>query len=202
MKSSAEAELLRLDQPQTREEIEARMAQEKVSKSAANDRLPYVLVTYIRNVENLDAKRKTEVARITEDASAQVSALKSDVRSLSDRPWFEFGRDWDDETGMPPEEPPLRNLTEKAGKSQASENGVSPDAGKVPRAQPETSRETLDSEGQKNRKFIQENRSEIDRLIAKLPAGEKNQAAKILIENPKTDNIWLFQEKVLGMKGA
>lgn len=66
----------------------------------------------------------------------------------------------------------------------------------------ETVVETLDAEGQKNRKFIQENRGEIDRLIAKLPAGEKNQAAKILIGNPKTDNIWLFQEKVLAMKGT
>lgn len=79
MKSSAEAELARLEKPQTREEIEAQMTLDKASKSAANDRLSYVLVTYIRNVENLDAKRKTEVATITEGTSARVSALKSDV---------------------------------------------------------------------------------------------------------------------------
>ncbi len=83
-----------------------------------------------------------------------------------------------------------------------SEDAAPLDAEKAFGTHAETQSETLDAEGQKNRKFIQENREEIDRLIAKLPAGEKNQAAKILIGNPKTDNIWLFQEKVLAMKGT
>ena len=55
------------------------MTMDKAPKAAANDRLSYVLVTYIKNVEGLEAERKTEVARITEDVSARVSVLKSDV---------------------------------------------------------------------------------------------------------------------------
>lgn len=103
---------------------------------------------------------------------------------------------------MSPEEVSLWDLIENARVASMPEYATPFDTEKAFGTRTETTDATLDSEALKNRKFIEENRGEIDRLIAKLPAGEKNQAAKILIENPKTDNIWMLQEKVLGMKGS
>lgn len=62
MKRAAEAEIAKLTPARTREQIEAEMRERQVSKAQANDELAYVLVTYLSNVEKLEADRRAEVA--------------------------------------------------------------------------------------------------------------------------------------------
>lgn len=79
MKRAANAEIAKLDPKRTRADIEREMTENQVSKEQANDELAYVLVTYLQNVEKLEAKREAEKAATQSKTVAETKTLKADV---------------------------------------------------------------------------------------------------------------------------
>ncbi len=81
MKRSAEGELAKLEVPKSRTEIEREMDDPRIPQAFKNEKLPYVLVTYIQNVEKLAGARRQEVERVTVETKTKTDALKSEMPS-------------------------------------------------------------------------------------------------------------------------
>ncbi|MFZ3232113.1 MAG: hypothetical protein WA194_00990 [Patescibacteria group bacterium] len=81
MKRSAEAELTLLEVPRTREEIEQDLDDPRTPANMKNEKLSYVLVTYLRNVERLAETRRQEVEMVAADTKTKTDALKEDVHA-------------------------------------------------------------------------------------------------------------------------
>lgn len=83
MKRSAEVELTRLEVPRTREEIEQDLDDPRTPADMKNEKLAYVLVTYLRNVEKLTEARRQEVEMVAADTKIKADALKEDVQATA-----------------------------------------------------------------------------------------------------------------------
>ena len=81
MKKSAEGEIKRLDSGKTRSEIESELDDSRTPAGMKNEKLPYVLVTYIRNVENLAKSREAEVSAVVTETKERTAELKDDVQA-------------------------------------------------------------------------------------------------------------------------
>lgn len=152
MKRSAEGELARLEVPRTREEIEQDLDDPRTPANMKNEKLPYVLVTYLRNVEKLAEMRRQEVERVAAETKAKADALKAEVQTATANGGAE-----------------TKTVTaEKADAPAAPQAAVQAPASAPKAPAPEGIRVVdtpLDREETISKNFIAANRKEIDELI-------------------------------------
>lgn len=183
MKRSAEVELTLLDPPKTRSEIEREMDDPRIPHAFKNEKLPYVLVTYIRNVEKMAEARRQEVERIAAETKARTDALKTEMPSPTSAP----GAETKSSAGQ--DETPLYEFLKPETAPEGERKSTVPEGVKVVDA-------PLDREETISKNFIAANRKEIDELIGKIPNPKVQEAMITLLKGPTKPNIRIFQEGI------
>lgn len=197
MKRSAEEELAKLDPPRTRAEIEAEMAANLPAGTQGNDHLPYVIVSYLRNVEKLEAGRDAERAAARRETADKVAALRVEVAGAEAVPAPTAATPATVEN-PPPAVPGNRPASEKGGTAAPKETAAGPAAAETPS---DKARKTVETDPksaailEKNRQFVNGKMQEIAQCLT----GAKDGGRLLrLLANPTPENVSDFQ-KSLGM---
>lgn len=224
MKNAAEAEFQKLDPPRTRAQVEGEMDARRIGHEQANDYLAYILVTYLRNVENLQSEREKAVKGVVAEASAATQALRAEVapgkadeqtRTQENPKPGITTTEARTEPRINPTPKPAADSQPRAGGEAAPKAEASgavgekfpveritrtESAGKPAAEKPKSPEEErrADHIEKLNRAFMDANAREIGTLILKIGNQDEQKTLSGLIKNYRQESIVAFQ-KAIGM---